>query len=321
MKKILIIKSDRIGDLINISSFFKNLKLNFRNSEITLVCSKYNSQIVKYYPEISNIIIFENSLLKIFFKYFKNIFIDKYDFFFQLDGKKKSYYIGIFVRAKFKSCLLYLKKKTVLNYSYFIKRPNTFLSLFYDYLVQCNEEFINETNKKFHYLSLYLSILKRVNLKIITKNHHLSFNGKINQIFTNFFHIHIDERWVKFDKNFYKNFLTILDKRKLSIKLYITSNIQGNSFFYNLKNDLQNKDNVRFNDNASIDELINIIYNSHTSISNHTGLTVHVAACFKKRIVDIVSSNLDLHYDRWIPNKTDYSRYNFKNFFTTFTFN
>ena len=33
MKKILIFKSDRIGDLINISSLIKNLKHNFDNSE------------------------------------------------------------------------------------------------------------------------------------------------------------------------------------------------------------------------------------------------------------------------------------------------
>ena len=74
MKKILIFKSDRIGDLINISSLIKNLKHNFDNYEITLVCSKYNSDIAKYYPELSSILIFENSIIDLFFsiliKYF-----------------------------------------------------------------------------------------------------------------------------------------------------------------------------------------------------------------------------------------------------------
>ena len=72
MKKILIFKSDRIGDLINISSIIKNLKHNFNNSEITLVCSKYNSEIAKYYPELSKILIFENSIIKFILKYFKD---------------------------------------------------------------------------------------------------------------------------------------------------------------------------------------------------------------------------------------------------------
>ena len=76
--------------------------------------------------------------------------------------------------------------------------------------------------------------------------------------------------------------------------------------------------NIRFNENASLRELINIIYNCHTSLSNHTGFTVHVAASFKKNIIDIVSPELNLHYDRWIPNKIKYKRYNFNNFTNIF---
>ena len=49
--------------------------------------------------------------------------------------------------------------------------------------------------------------------------------------------------------------------------------------------------NIMFNKNASLNELVNIIYNCHTSLSNHTGFTVHVAASFKKNIIDIVSSS------------------------------
>ena len=76
--------------------------------------------------------------------------------------------------------------------------------------------------------------------------------------------------------------------------------------------------NIRFNKNAAIRELINIIYNCHTSLSNHTGFTVHVAASFKKNIIDIVSPELDSHYNRWIPNKIKYKRYNFDNFIDIF---
>ena len=76
--------------------------------------------------------------------------------------------------------------------------------------------------------------------------------------------------------------------------------------------------NIKFNENASIRELINIVYNCHTSLSNHTGFTVHVAASFKKNIIDIVSPELDLHYDRWIPFNINYKRYNINNFTNIF---
>jgi heptosyltransferase III len=318
MKKILIFKSDRIGDLINISSLIKNLKHNFDNSEITLVCSKYNSEIAKYYPELSTILIFENSIIKFILKYLYQIFFNKYDYIFQLDGKKKSYFLAIILRSKFKSCLFYMKQKSILGFNYILKRPNYFNTFFYDCLIECNEKLDEKSNSKYHYLNLYLSMLKNYNLNIITNEHYLPFNGKIDPTFTDYFHIHIDDRWNKFDINFYNKFLNCLIALNNSKKIYITSNINGNEFFNNIKNNLSMSTNVKFNKNASLSELINIIYNCHTSLSNHAGLTVHVAASFKKNIIDIVSPNLNLHYDRWIPNKINYKRYNFNNFTNIF---
>ena len=49
MKNILIFKTDRLGDLLNISPVLFNLKTNFPDSQITLVCSNYNKSIAKYY--------------------------------------------------------------------------------------------------------------------------------------------------------------------------------------------------------------------------------------------------------------------------------
>jgi len=318
MKKILIFKSDRIGDLINISCLIKNLKHNFVNSEITLVCSKYNSDIAKYYPEISTILIFENSIIKLILRYFDKIFLNKYDYIFQLDGKKKSYLITTILKSKFKSCLRYIKQKRILSFDYILKRPNYFISFFFDCLIECNEKLDKKSNYKYHYLTLYLKILKNYNLKIITNDHYLPFDGIIDPNFTDYFHIHIDERWNKFDINFYNKFLNSLLTENNSNKYYITSNVNGNNFFKNIKNNLKMRPNIKFNENASIRELINIIYNCHTSLSNHTGFTVHVAASFKKNIIDIVSPELYLHYDRWIPFNINYKRYNINNFTNIF---
>ena len=314
MKKILIFKSDKIGDLINISPVIKNLKHNFDNSEITLICSKYNSAIAKYYPEISKILIFENSIIVFFFKYFDKIFFNKYDYIFQLDGKKKSYFLCAILKAKFKSCLLYIKTKNIISFNYRLKRPNYFISFFYDFLIECNEMLDQKTNYKYHYLNLYLSLLKNYNLKIVSNDHYLPFKGTIDNNFTDYFHIHIDERWSKFDKNFYNQFLDNLLTNSHTKKYYITSNVNGNEFFNNIKNSLKMRSNIKFNEKASLNELINIIYNCHTSLSNHSGLTVHVAASFKKNIIDIVSPGLNLHYDRWIPLNINYKRYNINNF-------
>ena len=89
MKKILIFKSDRIGDLINISPVLHNLKKNYPSSEISVVCSRYNSKIAKLYNDFDIILLSDNSLIIFLIKNFRNIFLKKYDLILQLDGKKK----------------------------------------------------------------------------------------------------------------------------------------------------------------------------------------------------------------------------------------
>ena len=50
-EKILIIKSDKIGDFINFSPCLKIIKDNLKNSHITMICSEYNYQIAKNYQK------------------------------------------------------------------------------------------------------------------------------------------------------------------------------------------------------------------------------------------------------------------------------
>ena len=67
MKKILIFKTDRIGDFIYFSPCLKIIKDNLKNCKITLICSKYNYQIAKNYKFIDEYIIISKKLIKDFF--------------------------------------------------------------------------------------------------------------------------------------------------------------------------------------------------------------------------------------------------------------
>ena len=147
MKKILIFKSDRIGDLINISPVIYNLKRNYPNSEITIVCSKYNSKLANYYPEFKDIIIFDKSLVFFSFKYFRKLFLTQYDLLFQLDGKKNSYLCSTFIKSKIKTGLRFIKKKKLFNIFFNVNRPNFLISNFFDYLEPCDENYKNIDNK------------------------------------------------------------------------------------------------------------------------------------------------------------------------------
>ena len=49
MKKIIIFKSDMLGDFILFAPCLKIIKDNNKDSHVTLICSDYNFQIAKNY--------------------------------------------------------------------------------------------------------------------------------------------------------------------------------------------------------------------------------------------------------------------------------
>ena len=314
MKKILVFKSDRIGDLINISSIIYNLKKNFPYSEITIICSKYNSRIANYYPDLQNIIILDKSFLSFSLKYFKKLYLTKYDLLLQLDGKKNSYLCSALINSNIKAGLIFIKNKKILNNSSLIKRPNFLISKFFNYLEPCIEDYHILNNKDYHYLSLYLNILKKINLKIYSKNHYLPFNEINNQNFKNYLHIHLDERWDKFNDVFYFNFINKINHILNKIKIIVTSNLNGNKFYFKIKDQFKSNDNILFKDNVSIKDLLNIIFYSQTVLSSHSGLIVHAAAAFKKKIIDLVPENINNELDRRVPYNITYNRYNNNDF-------
>ena len=314
MKKILVFKSDKIGDLINISSVIYNLKKNFPSSEITIVCSKYNSSIAKYYPDLQNIIIFDKSFFKFSLKHFKKLYLTKYDLLLQLDGKKSSYFCSSIVNSNIKAGLLFVKNKMILNNLIIVKRPNFLISKFFTYLEPCIEDYQISNNKDYHYLNLYLNILKKINLTIYSKNHYLPYNETNNQKFKNYLHIHIDEKWKKFDNIFYVNFVDKINNLSNTNKIIITSNFNGNKFYFNIMDKFKSNDNFLFKDKVSIKDLLNIIFYSQTVLSSHSGLIVHAAAAFKKNIIDLVPENSNNELDRWVPYNISYKRFNIENF-------
>ena len=314
MKKILVFKSDRIGDLINISSVIYNLKKNFPSSEITIVCSKYNSGIAKYYPDLQNIIIFDKSFFKFSLKYFKKLYLTKYDLLLQLDGKKSSYFCSTIVNSNIKAGLVFFKNKMILSNLSIVKRPNFLISKFFTYLEPCIEDYQISNNKDYHYLNLYLNILKRINLKIYSQNHYLPYNEINNQKFKNYLHIHIDEKWKKFDNIFYVNFVDKINNLSNTNKIIITSNFNGNKFYFNIKDRFKSNDNFLFKDKVSIEDLLNIVFYSQAVLSSHSGFIVHAAAAFQKNIIDLVPENINNELDRWVPYNIRYKRFNNENF-------
>ena len=315
MKRILIFKTDRIGDLVNISPVFDNLQKNFPNSEIFLVCSKYNSSVAKYYTFLSKIIIFDTNFIFFLLKNFKYFFLKKFDIILQLDGKNHSYLSSIFINSKKKSCIKFIKMKNFFGKKIEVSRPGTIVSSFFNIVENCVDDYSIKNNKNYHYLTLYLKLLKNLDINILTNEHFLPYTPKTSSNLPNsYFHFHIDNRWSFFDKKVYYNLEKKIESLSINNNIFVTSNFNGNNFFNDLYEKFKSNTNIYFKSDATVDDLIDIIFKSHTVISSHTGFIVHIAAAFKKNIIDIVPGNIFDELDRWIPFNVNYSRYNINYF-------
>ena len=169
MKKIIIFKTDRIGDFVYFSPCLKNIRDNFKNNcEITVVCGKYNYQIVKNYKEIDKIICFRNNYFLDFFYFFKKTISNQYDYLFQFDGINKSYFFSLIIRSKIKSTIFFNKKSKFVNINYNRIRPTYFLrKIFHNFLI-CNQDY-NIQSVNSHYQTSYFNILKKIGINITFK--------------------------------------------------------------------------------------------------------------------------------------------------------
>ena len=162
MDKIIIFKSDRVGDLINFSPCLKIIRDEKPNSHITLVCSSYNFQVAKNYKFIDKFIILDKkNILYSLLKNFSTFFLSKYDYLFQFDGRNISYLISSFMKSKNKSTVCFVKNKFLHKFTYKVYRPRLYLlkKNFNNYIF-CNEDYTkNNNDNNVHYQTLYFTLL------------------------------------------------------------------------------------------------------------------------------------------------------------------
>ena len=309
MKRILIFKTDRVGDLINITPVINNIKLNYNDCNIDLICSKYNSQIANYIPQLNNIFIFNNSILKFLKIYFNKILSTKYDVIFQLDGKNHSYLLSLIFQSTKKYSLKFIKQKKFLGKNYKLTRPNFFYQYFID-TIECKEDYNLSDNKSYHYLTLYLKLLKKADFDIVNKNHVLNYKPiiKVVNFKNDYIHFHIDEKSLNLNSIVQNNLVKFLKSISSSNNIAITSNLGENPIFDLLCNEFKKNKNFLFFKSPVFSDLISIVYFSKTCISSHSGFIVHLAACYNKNIIDIVNKNIFNELDRWIPFNINYKR-------------
>jgi ADP-heptose:LPS heptosyltransferase len=183
MRKILIIRLGKIGDIVVTSFVFEIIKSNYPQIDIYLLTLKSNQDVLEFNPRLkkgfysrNNVTLFWNLLKLKFFKF--DLLLD-----FNDNQSTTSSLIFRFLRAKFKVAYNYKKYKNILDIKInpLMKNESHIIERMKDFLIQLGIPIFEYKVKPFFYLNptIYTEIkkLRGANEKIIAIN--LSAGAKI----------------------------------------------------------------------------------------------------------------------------------------------
>jgi len=308
VNKILVFRTDRIGDFLISTPIFSSLKRKFKNCKIDIVCSNLNYDYVKSFNFFNKVFLYPDNFLNKLFFY---LTLNNYDHILVLDGKNRSIYISIFKRSAIKT--LFTPSPLIKNlFKYFFNNV-----YFIDYnipKIDLIKNFLSNVNCDFYSIDLNF-LLNYENEK------HL----KYKKLDSEYVILNFDEKWIF--KNYIKtyknieptfkqlvNFLSILSQNN---KLVIV-----NSFFENplleqlkIKKYFQANNNVVIKDKIDIFEFQSLIKYSNCLISCH-GAPSHIASNYNIKVIDIVDNseiNFFSSYNYHFKNKVQIVRDDFSN--------
>ena len=276
MISVLLFRTDRVGDFLLSLSLIKIIKINYPNSNITVVASNKNYKYISSFNEVDDVIILNNSLLSkisLIFKLRKK----KFDAIIVHDGKKRSRFVSYPLRYK--------------------KRVLCFTNLI-DTQLEIIKKACNELNMPFHD-----SCLDFLDNRI---------HPSPNLPFTNYVQLHLDEKWV-YDKYIkkYTNIEPTYEQLIHFINKIISKNkniiITTGKTKINLLTDIKNKidkSKVHIFENQELNELENIVFNSSLLITCH-GWISHIAAAKKIKQIDIIDEQYP--YNKWTSHFRNYN--------------
>lgn len=214
--KTLIFRTDRLGDFIISCPFILSYKRKFSNNKISIVSSEYNSNYIRNFDFINEIIPLKNEIkffpkLIILIKMILTLRKINFQNIIVLDGKKRSFFISLFLKGN-KSILLQSKELEL-------------FSKIFKYKSVINYEIQNQL-KNFSYLASILNFnidQKKIN---IYKNYRFTKNFNLKK---KYIIIHLDEKW--YTDYYYKDFTNINpDSKQITIFINKILDITNDNF-------------------------------------------------------------------------------------------
>jgi len=308
VERILILRTDRIGDFLITSPIISSIIKKVPNAKIDIICSDLNYDYIKTFKVFNNIFLYPKNFFKKILFYLK---LPKYSVILVLDGKKRSIYISLLKKSNIKILLT----------------PSNFLKSIFKYFF--NKIYLIDYKQP--KINLIKKIIEDINCKY--ENDHLNFLKNFENIenlktyldYDDFILLNFDEKWIfdlylKTYQNIEPNlndFIVFLnDLSKKNKKVIISNGFKENKILNQCSQSgyfLKNK-NVILKNNISIFELQFLIKKCNTLITCH-GAPSHIASNYNKRIIDIIDvseKNFFESYNFHFLNKTQIIRSDFK---------
>ena len=305
MNKYIFFRTDRTGDFLLSAVLIKAVKRNDPSSHITVVGSKKNYNFIKDMNFVDTTIIYPEKIIDRL-KFFYSLFNKKYFFSCVLDGKKRSFYANLLIRAKIKIACTY---KIFFKYIFYFFFKKILIDSDYSTKIDEMKSILKILN--FNYNDNDLNILTE---RIYDQSNITEFLSNKE----NFILFHFDEKWIyeqylksyiPIEPNSYLDLINFLEKiaNKTNNNLIISSGNRNNKFIDNFKNDFTeinkniynfNNNKIFFLNNLSMKQLELVISKCTTFVSCH-GTPTHIAGAFNKKIIDIVDVSEKLFFVKW----------------------
>ena len=304
MAKYLIFRTDRIGDFITSQAVTSSISGFSKKNQIDIVASRYNSKYINNFKYIKNIYTFDKTGYKIldFLNLIFKLKNKKYDYLIVLDGKRRSFFSGIFINSRIKICFLkefYPKFLILLFYKKYLKNSET------------NTQF-----KNFQILLNYLDVKLPLSINYYRKYRFVKNKYNFKKPYL---HLHLDEKWFK---NYYfhdYDYMNLNSKKiylfiKVLIKKFKTNIVITQGFkkvdvlhkfkfqyFKNLKsNKIKFKDkSIILIEDTSFGDLENIVKNCKILICCE-GAISHVSHSFNKNTISLIQRDRIITTNFWI---------------------
>ncbi len=291
MKKVLIIRLGKIGDIVVTSFVFEIIKSNYPQIDIFLLTSKSNKDVLEFNPRLKKVYYSKNSAI-LFWNLLK-LKLYNFDLLIDFNDNESTTSSLIFrvIRARFKAAYNFKKYKNFINIKISPLRKNEshIIERTKDFLIQMGIPIDNYKVKPFFYLnpSVYTEIKKEKGENEILITINLSAGAKIRYW--------EKDKWIELLKLLLKKYpsfklLLLSDPKDESLREKIHSNF--------LQAQLLSVKNLTIQHFASYIQISDILITPDTS-------AVHIASAFGIPTIAMYP-NYGSNFVSWQPYKIPY---------------